>query len=229
MGLIEFNWGGPPYDGGFAGSLLLFGGFLALGQAPFFVAFVLRLLCRRDMLRDDGGPGGGLAAGAAVWWIFAGFLGWAVGSIVQVGLPISYSPFGSSLLLWAFGTALPWLCVGIAQIPILGSVNRGSGRAGTGVGDVRAVSSLVLGVCWALASAAGGVLVEAWMHFQIATGGGSLMLRMAESLQGFGVAENVAQGVVPYALSIPVAYGIPTGAVLSVAYLTVVGRRPGGG
>ena len=233
VGLIEFNWGGPPYDGGFAGYLLLFGGFLAVGQAPFFVAFVPRLLCRGDASRDGGGSGDGLlagpVAGAAVWWIFAGFLGWAVGSMVKVGLPISYSPFSPSLPLWAFSTALPWLCVGIAQAPILASVDGGSGRAGTGVGNARAVASLVRGVCWALASAVGGVLVETWMHFQIAAGGGSLTLGMVDSLRGLGVAENVAQGVIPYALSIPVAYGAPTGVVLSAIYLTVVGRHVGGG
>ncbi len=145
VGLIEFNWGGPPYDGGFAGSLLLFGGFLALGQAPFFVAFVPRLLCRGATSGDGGGMGGGLVTGTAVWWVFAGFLGWVVGSAVQVALPISYSPFSPSLPLWAFGTALPWLCMGIAQTPILASVNGGPGRAGTGVGAVRAVASLVLG------------------------------------------------------------------------------------
>ena len=33
--------GGPPYDGGFLGDLALFGGFLALGQAPFVAVFVL--------------------------------------------------------------------------------------------------------------------------------------------------------------------------------------------
>ncbi len=70
--------------------------------------------------------------------------------------------------------------------------------------------------------------METWMHFQIATGSGSLTLRMADSLQGFGVAENVAQGVIPYALSIRVAYGAPTGVVLCAIYLTAIGRHVGG-
>lgn len=153
VGLIESNWGGPPYDGGFLGYLFLFGGFLAAGQLPFVIPFFTRL-----------SPLAGL--GPALGWVPVGFLGWGAGSVLRtLALPTAYSPTDPSLPLW--------LLVGMGQAALLlavvaGAPGRRAGEGGVQApagGAVRAEASssaggLVLCGAWAVACTVGGVLLE---------------------------------------------------------------------
>lgn len=110
-GFVEFNWVGPPYDGGFMGDLVLFGGFLALGQASFVFFFVLRL-CGGT----EGRPWTGyvVAGCSALLWTLMGFVGLTAGSYYEVGFETSlYSNLG------VLAGILPWLFVGVLEGVVL--------------------------------------------------------------------------------------------------------------
>lgn len=222
VGLIEFNWAGPPYDGGFLGHLVLFGGFLSAGQLPFVVFFLCRNLAvgaGRSLTR--------LLVGVSALWVFLGFAGWILGSIVKVALPIAYSPFEPSFLLWVFWTGLPWFCVGVVQALLVAlALTRRWRIVGDGAGGYRASRVVLVGVLWSLACAVGGALVETWMYFQItAAVDGSLLLTVGGYLREAGVAENVAEFVLAYAFSVPVLYGIPTGLILAALFAARTRRQ----
>jgi hypothetical protein len=198
VGLIEFNWGGPPYDGGFMGDLVLFGGFLALGQLPFVAAFFWLLL------RQAGDPrrqSYAVAAGLTIAWPLVGFVGWTLGSYIEVSLSTSI-PLYSDLRVLA--EAVRWLVVGVAEGVVL---------AVTIVPALRRYGRAAFwALAWIAASVVGGLLYEAWSATEIAARSNALNEAIGRSLEGFGVAENVAYVVVPHALFVPVLYGVPTGA-----------------
>ena len=193
-GLIELNWGGPPYDGGFLGDLVLFGGFLSLGQAPFVSVFVSALVGRSR-------AGYVAAVLSAVSWPLMGFVGWAFGSYFEVG---SQTPLYSDTHI--FVGVLPWLVVGaldgVVMVAALASV-----------GGLRAAG--ISGVAWVVASATGGLFYEYWYSLDIAAEQNKIKDAIGTYVEGFGFAENVAFEVVPVALFLPLLYGIPTGLALA--------------
>lgn len=210
VGLIEFNWGGPPYDGGFMGDLVLFGGFLALGQAPFFAGFVWFLS------RQAGNPRWQrylVAAGLMIAWPLVGFVGWTLGSYIEVPLSTSI-PLYSALRVLA--GSVRWLVFGVIEGVVLAlaivPAFRRWGRAALGA------------LAWIAASVVGGLLYEAWSATEIAARSNELNEAIGGFLEGFGVAENVAHVVVPHALFVPVLYGIPTGVAFVVIRRAVLRR-----
>ncbi len=209
-GLIEFNWGGAPYDGGFMGDLVLFGSCLALGQAPFVAGFVWFLF------RKVGSPRWqrcATVAGLMIVWPLVGFVGWTFGSYIEVPLSTSI-PLYSALRVLA--GAVRWLVFGVAEGAVLAlaivPVILRWGRAA------------LWAPAWIAASVVGGLLYEAWSATEIAARSNGFNEAIGGSLEGLGVAENVAHVVVPHALFIPVLYGIPTGVVF-VAIRRAVLRR----
>lgn len=210
IGLIEFNWGGPPYDGGFMGDLVFFGGFLALGQAPFFAVFVWFLFRR---LGNPGWQRRAVAAGVTIAWPLVGFVGWTLGSSIEVLLSTSI-PLYSDLRVLA--GAVRWLVFGVAEGVVLAlaivPALRGWGLA------------RLFTLTWIVASVVGGLLYEAWSATEIAARSNELNEAIGGVLLGFGVAENVAYVVVPHALFVPLLYGIPTGFAL-VAIRRAMQRR----
>lgn len=204
VGLIEFNWGGPPYDGGFLGELVLFGGFLALGQAPLVALFVLMLHGRAVGWARDGN----VAAGLALSWTLAGFVGWTLGSYFEIFFA---TPLYSNLRVLA--GAASWLLVGVLEggvlIVALASVEdrRSGSRGSTG-------ALVICGVAWILASTVGRLLYEIWYSFDVAARQNPIKDAVGAYLEDAGVAENVAFEVVPLALFVPILYGIPTGFAL---------------
>ncbi len=67
---------------------------------------------------------------------------------------------------------------------------------------------------WIVASLVGGLMFEGWVVLDVvAAGEKGIVETIGGYLENHGVAENVARLVVPYALSVPVLYGLPTGAV----------------
>lgn len=211
VGLIEFNWGGPPYDGGFLGDLILFGGFLALGQALFVAVFVLAL-CGWAAEQT-----GCVAVLSALAWSLVGFVGWTMGSYFEVGLA---TPLYSNLSVLA--GVLPWLFVGVLEgivlMAALASVGkrRATGDGGARSPETRERSRMIPGLIWVLASTVGGLFYEYWASFDIAAGQNRIKDAIGSFLEGAGVAENVAFEVVPNALVVPILYGIPTGLALVV-------------
>lgn len=81
--MVELNWGGPPYDGGFAGEAVFFGGFLAVGQAPFVAAILWFLLGEAGASR---GQRSVAPVVAGVLWPLAGFVFWTIGSYYEAGI-----------------------------------------------------------------------------------------------------------------------------------------------
>lgn len=210
VGLIEFNWGGPPYDGGFMGDLVLFGGFLALGQLPFVTAFVWFLFRQAGIPRWQRYA---VAAGLMITWPVVGFVGWTLGSYIEVPLSTSI-PLYSDLRVLA--GAVRWLVFGVAEGVVL---------ALTIIPALRRWGRVALwALAWIAASVVGGLLYEAWSATEIAARSNALNEAIGGSLEGLGVAENVAHVVVPHALFVPVLYGIPTG-VAFVAVRRAVLRR----
>ena len=204
IGLIEFNWGGPPYDGGFAGDLMLFGWFLALGQAPFVAGFFLAL-------RMEGRFAGGIGAAVflAVLWAFFGLVGWTLGSYFEVWLQ---TPLYSGLRVLA--GVLPWLCVAVLEaVVFVIALDR-----------VPPGARLVCGLVWVAAVGTGGFLYEWWNFLDIAAMQNPIKDAIGAYLEGLGVAENLAFQVVPLALSLPLLYGVPTG--LALLAIHRLGTRP---
>lgn len=200
VGLIEFNWGGPPYDGGFMGDLVLFGGFLAFGQAPFVAWYFAR------------GVGGGssrryaAAVAVAIAWPLAGFFGWTFGSFVEVSLSDIFPLYSHSNVA---ARSVRWLVVGVAEGFILAAVLPAPGSRR----DAGRARVALLGLCaaWAGVSVFGGLLVESWAALEFAARSDEVNQIVGGFLEGSGVAENVARVVVPYALFVPLLYGIPSG------------------
>lgn len=210
VGLVEFNWGGPPYDGGFMGDLVLFGGFLAFGQVPFLAGFVWFLF------RQAGNPRWqrhAVAAGLMIAWSLVGFVGWTLGSYIAVPLSTSIPLYSALRILTG---AVRWLVFGVAEGVVLAlaivPALRGWGRAAP------------LAVAWIVASVVGGLLYEAWSATEIAARSNEINEAIGGSLESLGVAENIAHVVVPHALFLPVLYGIPTGLAF-VAIRRAVLRR----
>lgn len=220
-GVIEFHWEATRNgDGGFMGDLVFFGSLLALGQASFVGVFAWSLM------RSAGKPVWqryALAVAVAVAWAVAGVLGWILGSAASVFLPIRYSPVEPSLI-WILGQSLRWMVYGIvesivlmiaAMVAVSGSLRNSAGDAVRSRWPVRAA---LFGLCalWAPVSAIGGFLFELVVA-ESAVGasrfGGGPYYALVGSLESIGVAGNVAGTVIPYALLIPVLYGIPTGLV----------------
>ena len=212
IGLIEFNWGGPPYDGGFAGDLMLFGGFLALGQAPFVMFFVSSL---SGSAVDTAWTGLVSAVSSAVSWMIAGFVGWTMGSFLEVGLATPlYSGAG------VLAGVLPWILVGAIEAVVLAAALASvlslrasdrpapSGRAG------RSVTLVVSGLVWIVSSVIGGLLYEYWVSLDVAARQNPIKDAIGTYLEGVGIAENLAFEVVPGALAFAILYGIVTGLVL---------------
>ena len=171
----------------------MFGGFLALGQAPFIFVFVSALVGRSR-------AGYVAAVLSAVSWPLMGFVGWTFGSYFEVGLQ---TPLYSDMRM--FVGILPWLMVGA-----LGGVVMVAALAS--VGGLRAAGTS--GVVWVVASAVGGLFYEYWHSLDIAAKQNQIKGAIGTYLEGFGVAENVALEVVPVALFLPLLYGIPTGLAL---------------
>lgn len=158
-------------------------------------------------------------------WVILGFAGWGVGSVAKVALPIAYSPTNPSVLLWIASTSIPWATVGVGQALLLSAAVAGARARWTGGPSGRAV----VGGLWVVACAVGGVLAETVPYLLVGAEGtarGSVT-GIAESLEGWGVAENVAGVVIPAALVVPICYGIPTGLVLA-GILSRVRRLRGG-
>ncbi len=65
------------------GDLVLFGGFLALGQLPFVAAFVWFLFGQAGYSRWQRYA---VVAGLMIAWPLAGFVGWTLGSYLDVSL-----------------------------------------------------------------------------------------------------------------------------------------------
>lgn len=110
LALIEFNLGGGPYDGGFLGYLVLFGGFLALGQSPFLFYFSRAL----QQHYSDSSPEADTTLGAALGWVLTGFAGWTIGSVVSIGWPGVSAGIEPSVA-YLSSRALPWLVMGLLQ------------------------------------------------------------------------------------------------------------------
>ncbi len=196
--------------------LVLFGGFLALGQTPFVFFFVLKVC---------GGVEGRSRSGyvVAVWsafsWALAGFVGWTAGSYYEAGFE---TPLYSNL--GGLAGVLPWLFVGVLEGVVLvvdlaaagglrnGGRSRLRGSAGTLVAS---------GVSWALVSSIGGLFHEYWASFDIAARQNWIKDAIGAFLREAGVAENVAFEVVPSALVIPVLYAVPTGLILAAIRCSV--------
>ena len=226
VGLIEFNWGGPPYDGGFLGDLVLFGGFLALGQAPF-VAFSLFRLCGR-VVEWSSLAGYVAAALSALLWPLVGFVGWTSGSYLEVGFD---TPLYSGRRVLA--GVLPWLLVGALEGVVfaatlafvrefraagVGQTSSRSGGEGRSGRPVRAGALVACGVTWVLASTTGGLFYEYWASFDVAARQNHIKDAIGAYLEGGGVSENVAYEVASNALAVPILYGIPTGLALFTVY-----------
>ena len=210
VGLIEFNWGGLPYDVGFMGYLVLFGGFLAFGQAPFVAVFVWSLV------RGVGAQSWRrytAVVTVAVAWPMAGLFGWTFGSFVEVSLSDIFLYSHSSVA----ARSVRWLVVGVAEGFILAAVlpapswRRDAGRVA------------LLGLCaaWAGVSVVGGLLVESWAALEFVVRSNEINQAIGEFLEDLGVAENVARVVFPYALFVPLLYGVPSGWVFPLIRLTV--------
>lgn len=206
FGLVEFYWEYPEggYDGGFVGDLVFFGGFLALGQAPFIASFVWanarRSLAEHSPWRRD--IAGVVALLTVVAWPVAGFVGWTLGSFAEV--PISTAlPLYSALGVLA--ASVRWLVFGVAEGVILALV------IFLAVRELR--RAVFCAFAWIVASVVGGLLYEAWAATEVAARSNDLNEAIGGFLQGIGVAENVAYVMVPHALFVPVLYGIPTGFV----------------
>lgn len=213
-GFVEFNWGGPPYDGGFMGDLVLFGGSLALGQAPFVFFFVLRL-CRGTERRPW--TGYVVAVCSALLWTLMGFVGWTVGSYYEVGFETTlYSSLG------VLAGIFPWLSLGALEGIVLMVILAAAWRLRRDVSGSRVRSRgfagtlVVSGVAWALASSIGGLFYEYWASFDVAARQNRIKDAIGALLEGAGVAENVAFEVVTSALVIPIVYAVPTGLVFVV-------------
>ena len=196
VGLIEFNWGGPPYDGGFAGELALFGGFLALGQAPFMAVFAWSA-CRRVR----GSVAVYVGALTSVAWTVVGLVGWTLGSFVEVSLE---TPLYSVKSLLA--GVLPWAVVGALQAVVVAAVIAGAGNPR---------AALFAGAVWAVASILGGFSYEYWTFLDVAAKQNRIKDVIGSYLESAGVAENVAFEVVPAALFLPLLYGAVTGLALA--------------
>lgn len=212
--MSEFNWGGPPYDGGFMGDLVFFGGFLALGQAPFVAAFVWVMLREAQRsLRSNY-----TAGTVAVFWTLAGFVGWTFGSAICVSLYSVPDVLAESVRWVALGAA-QGVFLAAALIPVASPPGNGEEpqetsaseeeSAGRGSATRRARSATFSRVfaAWVAASVVGGLLFESWRATEVAA--------RTNVLENLGLAENVANIMIPYALAVPILYGIPTGLVFS--------------
>lgn len=208
VGLIEFNWGGPPYDGGFAGDLMFFGGFLALGQAPFVAAI---LWC----VFGEAGAGRGLRYAVALWtgvlWPVAGFVGWTLGSYLEVGISAPLYAATRSL-----AGVVPWTAIGVGQAGIVGIALAVAPRASTRGRGGRWTVVFAGVAAWTAASVLGGMCYEFWAALDVAARQNHLNDAIGRFLEGLGAAENVAYVVVPHVLFLPLLYGIPTGFALIV-------------
>jgi branched-subunit amino acid transport protein len=216
VGLIEFNWGGPPYDGGFAGYLVLFGAFLSLGQAPFVFAFARHVLARASV--PSGRYGLAPLLAAAVGWAVAGLLGWTFGSALSILVPVSMASTTDLSSAYFVSRTIPWLGMGLLQALVLSAVLSPALRAGAASRRARVPGVLAVCAVWAVTSAVGGLLVEgvvAWQTVRSFVGDRrSIAEALSGSLQGVGVAENVAGAVIPSSLVVPALYGPPTGLAL---------------
>lgn len=67
---------------------------------------------------------------------------------------------------------------------------------------------------WTAASVCGGLCYEFWAALDVAARQNRLNEVIGRSLEGLGMAENVAYVVVPRALFLPLLYGLPTGLAL---------------
>ncbi len=232
VGLVEFNWGGPPYDGGFMGDLVFFGGFLALGQIPFVTLFawsVFRQAGNRPWQKYS------VAAGLMIAWPLAGFVGWTLGSFIEVPLSTSIPLYSTLRVLagsvrWlvvgvAEGIILAWACVFLSNPVSDGAERDAAGDMARGTGRISRVALFSLcAASWVVASVVGGLLYEAWAATEVAARSNDLNAAIGGFLQSLGVAENVAYVVIPHALFVPLLYGIPTGVVFTVILHTA--RRP---
>ena len=218
IGLVEFNWGGPPYDGGFLGHLILFGGFLAFVQSPFVAAFVCSVSGEEDESRW-----GAAALSRMAAWTSMGLFGWLLGSLTSTlsPMPVAVS-YG-----YVVNESLPWMGAGIFEALVLvGMLAPAPSPRGRWLLLARLLGAYA---AWVAASALGGILVEWFVAHEVADGlQGHARPTITEvwssRLEGFGVAENVARVIIPYALVITALYGPPTGLALLVAR-RIVGRH----
>ena len=218
-GLVEFYPEYPEggYDGGFMGDLVFFGGFLALGQAPFVAVFVWFCACAAGSRSWRGYTA---AVAVAIAWPVAGFVGWTFGSFVEVSVSEPL-PLYSDLRVVV--GSVRWLVVGVMEGFVLAtavgifSASEPRGSAGRPWAVL-----LGLGAAWVAGSVIGGLLFEWWEALEVAARSNELNEAICGYLEGLGVAENVARVVVPYALFLPLLYGVPTGWVFSVLRGTVV-------
>lgn len=89
--------------------------------------------------------------------------------------------------------------------------------------------AVLVGVgAWITATVFGGLCYEFWIALDVASRQNRLNDAIGRTLEGVGVAENVAHVVVPHALFLPVLYGVPTGlAILALRWILARSRWSG--
>lgn len=209
LALIEFNLGGGPYDGGFLGYLVLFGGFLALGQSPFLFYFSRAL----QQHYSDSSPEADTTLGAALGWVLTGFAGWTIGSVVSIGWPGVSAGIEPSVA-YLSSRALPWLVMGLLQGGVFAMSISGAFH-----GRAFALLFWSYGV-WSAVTVLGGLLLEGFIALLTPQQPGGLELQEPYSstvgnyFREIGVAENLANIVLPCSLLVALLYGLPTGIAL---------------
>jgi len=198
------------------GDLVLFGAFLSLGQAPFVFAFARHVLARASV--PSGRYGLAPLLAAAVGWAVAGLLGWTFGSALSILVPVPMASTSDLSSAYFVSRTIPWLGMGLLQALVLSAAL--SPALGSGVARGQARVSRTIAVCaiWVATSGVGGLSIEWFAAWQTALsageGGRTVTWVLIESLQGLGVAENVAGTVIPSSLVVPALYGPPTGLAL---------------